>query len=775
MGRFGNLCILLLAVLLTLPTVTACSNENPALSPPDSATASPVAATPEPTSTSIPRTTEELTATALSSATALPVTATPEPTATSSSITIDCDDPRFTKQILELSKDNQNPFSARILKLYSDVEEQERTKKVLRCKGTATLSRGGESYITYHYEIDRDDDAFIGYEIGDPISTPTPDTISSPGFTLDNPLSAGDVLQGSDGTEIRVLGVVEDARRQVAEKNQFNDPPKKGMRFYMISVEVSYPSGSGSVAVSDLDFSLIGENRVVYGPFDYDCGVIPNELDGEVYGGGRIEGNICFEIAEDEAGFFLIHEPGFGAESRRFLSLPYSEVKEPTPTLEATASPTTPPEPTATPTPESMPTQTPTATTMPTLSPTAVPSATPTALLNAPHSVSGQGTDIKFVDLPAGQWVVQTDLSNNTDRDLTQIQVGGDYVVTVFDQSWSGRSLINVGTEYSEIPPGRTPIETRTAQGASWTITFVDAPPASDPTEPVSGQGQDVKFVDLPNGQWVVEIEVSGNKGGYIDNFGVDIGGMSVVDESGHTWSGRKLITVGNAYSEIPTGSTAIEVEAESSAMWTLTFIQASSLPASDFLESVSGQGTDIKFVDLPAGQWVVQTDLSNNTDRDLTQIQVGGDYVVTVFDQSWSGRSLINVGTEYSEIPPGRTPIETRTAQGASWTITFVDAPPASDPTEPVSGQGQDVKFVDLPNGQWVVEIEVSGNKGGYIDNFGVDIGGMSVVDESGHTWSGRKLITVGNAYSEIPPGSTAIEVEAESPAMWTLTFTRQ
>ena len=353
MGRFGSRCILLLAVLMTLLTLMACSTEDPTLLPPDSATASPVAATPEPTATSNPMITGEPTASAPSSATASSRTGTPEPTATRSPITINCNDERFTEQILELSEDNQNAFSPRILKLYSDVEELERTERVLRCRGTASLSRGGESHITYHYEIDRDGDAFIGYEIGDSISTPTPAAMPSPGFTLDNPLSSSEVLHGSDGAEIRVLGVVEDARRQVAEENQFNDPPKEGMRFYMISVEVSYPSGSGSVAVNYSNFSLIGENRVVYDPFDYDCGVIPNELDGEVYGGGRIQGNICFEIAEDEGSFILIHEPGFEAESRRFLSLPYSEAEAATPTPEATASPTTTPNPTAIPTPES--------------------------------------------------------------------------------------------------------------------------------------------------------------------------------------------------------------------------------------------------------------------------------------------------------------------------------------------------------------------------------------------------------------------------------------
>ena len=328
MGRFGSFYTLLLAILLTLLTVMACSTEEPEL-----------VATSEPTSS------------APSSATASPANVTPKPTATSNLITIDCNDRRFTKQILELSEENQNQFSPRILKLYSDAEELERTERILRCKGTASLSRGGESYITYHYEIDRDGDAFIGYEIGDAVSTTTSatrPTLAPPGFTLDNPLSAGEVLQGSDGTEIRVLGIVEDARRQVAEENQFNDPPKEGRRFYMISVEVSYPSGSESLTVGDSDFNLIGENRVVYEPFDHTCGIIPNELDGEIYSGGKIQGNICFEIPEDEGGLILIHEPGYAAESRRFLSISYKEAKEPTPTTEPTAAPITTPKPTAT-------------------------------------------------------------------------------------------------------------------------------------------------------------------------------------------------------------------------------------------------------------------------------------------------------------------------------------------------------------------------------------------------------------------------------------------
>ena len=142
------------------------------------------------------------------------------------------------------------------------------------------------------------------------------------GFTLDDPVSAGEVLMGSDGTVIRVLGIVEDAREQIAAENQFNDPPEEGMRFFMISVEVAYPpDASGSVEVASYDFKLIGNNRVVH---DSSCGfsVIPDALGSvEVFSGGQAIGNICFQIPEDETGLILIHEPGFGSGGRRFLSL----------------------------------------------------------------------------------------------------------------------------------------------------------------------------------------------------------------------------------------------------------------------------------------------------------------------------------------------------------------------------------------------------------------------------------------------------------------------
>ena len=149
-----------------------------------------------------------------------------------------------------------------------------------------------------------------------PTATPVP-----VGHTLDNPVLAGRILTGSDGTDIVVIGIIPNAWQQVAEENMFNEPPEEGKRFYMVMVEVSNPPGADSVTVSDFDFKLIGSSHVVYTTLENRCGLIPGKLRGEIYGGGQLQGNVCFEIPMAEEELVLIHEPGFGAESRRYLSL----------------------------------------------------------------------------------------------------------------------------------------------------------------------------------------------------------------------------------------------------------------------------------------------------------------------------------------------------------------------------------------------------------------------------------------------------------------------
>ena len=125
--------------------------------------------------------------------------------------------------------------------------------------------------------------------------TPTPNPTATPeilptavpaGHSLDNPLSTGSVLLGTDSTLIFVTGIIEDATELVLETNQFNDPPEHGNRFYMVTVAVSYPSGTDSLNVAEADYSLIGHNRIVYSPASrIPAGSYLTELDAELFPG----------------------------------------------------------------------------------------------------------------------------------------------------------------------------------------------------------------------------------------------------------------------------------------------------------------------------------------------------------------------------------------------------------------------------------------------------------------------------------------------------------
>ena len=238
----------------------------------------------------------------------------------------------------------------------------------------------------------------------EPTATLAPTPVSL-GLSMHNPLPAGAVLQGSDGARVQVLGVMPDAQSVVALLDPASPPPEEGHRFYMLELLVSHPAGSNTITVNHSQFKLVGRSRVVYDTVDHPCGPIPKRLNGEIFSGGQIKGNLCFQIPQHEDQLVLIHDPEYySSGSRRFLSLTYPVALTPliptptltpiqaptpaltptrTPTLAPTATPTlspasTPtPEPTVAPTPAPTPKPTPAPTPEPTPTPTPTPSPTP--------------------------------------------------------------------------------------------------------------------------------------------------------------------------------------------------------------------------------------------------------------------------------------------------------------------------------------------------------------------------------------------------------------
>ena len=98
-----------------------------------------------------------------------------------------------------------------------------------------------------------------------------------------------------------LVEVVQNTATLVLEENRFNDPPQEGNQFYMATVRAKYlGDGSASFASLTTPLKAVGQSAVIYTD---SCGVIPNDLffAPEVFTGGEISGNVCWEIASTDA------------------------------------------------------------------------------------------------------------------------------------------------------------------------------------------------------------------------------------------------------------------------------------------------------------------------------------------------------------------------------------------------------------------------------------------------------------------------------------------
>lgn len=288
---------------------------------------------------------------------------------------VTCDDEAFTQEIIVLSEENENPFFGRILKLYSGAVETERTDRTLRCKGEAKLSNAPESYVDYSYEIDRDGDAFIGYQIGDAIAIPTTQSVlvstttpiptvvrpeptststptSAPRPTLgsrENPVHFGTVVEvkGDDERDhwaVSVVDVVPDSTSDIISSDSFVDPPQAGNQFYVAKVKVKYLGPESAQFGGVYRLKALGASGLAYTWVDNDCGFsIPDALtDRELFTGGEIEGNVCWEIDSSDAEaltMFLdesLYSFSFGSFQRVWFSLERSTAIHSTTTPEPT-------------------------------------------------------------------------------------------------------------------------------------------------------------------------------------------------------------------------------------------------------------------------------------------------------------------------------------------------------------------------------------------------------------------------------------------------------
>jgi len=134
---------------------------------------------------------------------------------------------------------------------------------------------------------------------------------------IGDPVLAGD-------WELSVLSVTPDATDAVMAENQFNDPPQPGNQFYVVELSATYVGNRSEAFALGPSITAVGNSAVAYG-YNATCGVIPDPIDefSDVFPGGTVFGNVCWEIATDDVdSLVLIVDPVFSLDQERtFIDL----------------------------------------------------------------------------------------------------------------------------------------------------------------------------------------------------------------------------------------------------------------------------------------------------------------------------------------------------------------------------------------------------------------------------------------------------------------------
>lgn len=158
-----------------------------------------------------------------------------------------------------------------------------------------------------------------------PTNTPKPSpTPLPPGMAYENPVPVGKPVATDNDFEITVLGIKRDAWQEIEQANMFNQPAREGYEYVLVHTQVkNLGSEDETQQVASYEFRLTGSYGVIRSSTSV---VINNELEGEMFGGGILEGQLVYEIPRDETNLILIYDPGI-AVSPRWLAI--EEISKP--------------------------------------------------------------------------------------------------------------------------------------------------------------------------------------------------------------------------------------------------------------------------------------------------------------------------------------------------------------------------------------------------------------------------------------------------------------
>jgi len=138
-----------------------------------------------------------------------------------------------------------------------------------------------------------------------------------------SPVPLGKEVALGDGWKLKVESATPDATALVLAANDFNEPPKPGWQFFMARVTATYTGQGADQFEGAFRLRAVGAAALSYSGFENSCGEIPDELsEAEVFTGGTISGNACWEIrSSDSASLVLYAAPTENVASRMFFSL----------------------------------------------------------------------------------------------------------------------------------------------------------------------------------------------------------------------------------------------------------------------------------------------------------------------------------------------------------------------------------------------------------------------------------------------------------------------
>jgi len=166
---------------------------------------------------------------------------------------------------------------------------------------------------------------FGGGAFGDatPTAADDDDDPAGPGASRAEAVALGESVTTGD-MRATALAVNFDAADELIAEDDFIDPPSAGNRYVLIDLRVEHTGeDEETLSVSGGDFELTGSRNLVYDNFDHGCGFYSGEIDGEMFPGGSLEGQVCFEVPQDESGLILIVAPffSFDDEDKRYVAL----------------------------------------------------------------------------------------------------------------------------------------------------------------------------------------------------------------------------------------------------------------------------------------------------------------------------------------------------------------------------------------------------------------------------------------------------------------------